>query len=54
MNTFETVRLPLLQVREERMNLDNQTLSMERELKVYGEPALVPCQSRAASKEESL
>ena len=43
------VRLPLLQVREERMNLDMQTLSMERELRVYGESAPVPCRSHAAS-----
>ena len=44
-------RLPLLQVREERMNLDSQTLSMERELRVYGESALMPCQSHAAFRD---
>ena len=45
---LKVVRLPLLQVREERMNLDNQTLSMERELRVYGESALMLCHSHAA------
>ena len=46
---LKIVRPPLLQVREERMNLDSRTLSMERELRVYGESALMPCQSHAAS-----
>ena len=45
---LKSVRLPLLQVREERMNLDTQTLSMERELRVYGECALVSCHLHAA------
>ena len=36
------------------MNLDTQTLSMERELRVYGESALMPGQSHAASGDQCL